>query len=110
MGCHLDAQGSRSSQRQSEGRRGKGGREDGETQSIKKSKADRKGVGTWRTLKCCGLSGCARDCPFDLAVPALNGLDLVTSETPLFPDEEGGFGLVSKIHMVTAWTKYLDSG
>ena len=74
--------------------------------NVRKSKMDQKGAGTWRTLKCCGLEHCKRDCPFDLAIRALNDLKGATANTPLFPDNKGGN--VSKIHMVTSWTKNID--
>ena len=74
--------------------------------NVRKSKTDQKGVGTWRTLRCCGLEECKRDCPFDLAIRALNDLKGATADTPLFPDSKGG--PMSKIHMVTAWTKHID--
>ena len=74
--------------------------------NVRKSKTDQKGVGTWRTLRCCGLEECKRDCPFDLTIRALKDLKGATADTPLFSDSKGG--PVSKIHMVTAWTKHID--
>ena len=41
---------------------------------VRKSKMDQKGLGTKRTLKCCKLSPCSRDCPFNMAVKALDDL------------------------------------
>ena len=73
---------------------------------IPKSKTDQRGMGTWRTLKCCGQAKCERSCPFAMAVDALNDLDSNEGTSPLFPDKEGK--RVSKIHMVTAWAEVLD--
>ena len=73
---------------------------------IPKSKTDQKGLGTWRTLKCCGKEECERSCPFSLAVQDLNDLGSAGGSSPLFPDSMGS--RVSKIHMVTAWASWLD--
>ena len=74
--------------------------------NIRKSKADQKGVGAWRTLECCGENECERDCPFNLATLALNDLQSNDPHSPLFPDSHGN--LVSKVHMVTAWANLID--
>jgi hypothetical protein len=63
--------------------------------NIRKSKADQKGVGAWRTLECCGENECERDCPFNLATLALNDLQSNDPHSPLFPDSHGN--LVSKV-------------
>ena len=73
---------------------------------IAKSKTDQKAAGVWRTLACCGKDPCNRACPFALAVKALNEVNSKDGNCTLFPDAEGK--AVSKIHMVAAWTKYVD--
>ena len=73
---------------------------------VRKSKMDQKGSGAKRTLKCCGQTECCRECPFKLAVKALDDLKNPTAETSLFPDAEGSH--VSKFHMVTSWARALD--
>ena len=76
--------------------------------NIRKSKTDQKGVGAWRTLECCrSLPKCDRDCPFELAVLALNDMQSNEATSPLFPDAEGG--TVSKIHLVNSWINHLDN-
>eukprot|EP00435_Cladocopium_sp_Y103_P008713 s2755_g2.t1 len=75
---------------------------------IRKSKTDQKGIGTWRTLKCCQMPECEMACPFRLAIAALNDLKSDDGNGPLFPEEGGG--LVSKVNMVKSWAKYVDGG
>ena len=74
---------------------------------VRKSKADQKALGTWRTLKCCGELECRKGCAFNLALSALQDLHENEREAPLFPDHNGR--LVSKVHMVTAWSSHIDS-
>ena len=73
---------------------------------IRKSKTDQKASGVWRTLKCCGKESCERDCPFSLAVAALNERGSNDGSSPLFPDENGA--QISKFHLVTSWMNHLD--
>eukprot|EP00435_Cladocopium_sp_Y103_P010334 s4293_g2.t1 len=73
---------------------------------VRRSKTDQKGLGTWRTLKCCGKPACTRDCPFSIAIESLKDLKRPEGNSPLFPDNEGN--RVSKVHMVTSWARHLD--
>eukprot|EP00435_Cladocopium_sp_Y103_P074268 s637_g47.t1 len=73
---------------------------------IAKSKTDQRGAGVWRTLACCGKTTCDLDCPFGLAVKALNDLTTMDGSGPLFPDSEGKH--VSKVHMVASWNAWID--
>ena len=74
---------------------------------IRKSKTDQGAKGTKRTLKCCGLKTCARDCPWALATRAKADHVEQDSNLPLFPDAEGSH--VSKVRMVKSWMDTLDS-
>ena len=74
--------------------------------NIPKSKTDQGAVGTSRTLGCCGLEACSKECPVALAVRALAEQPNADPEDPLFPDYEGN--PVTKIQLVTSWTKHLD--
>ena len=78
------------------------------TLHIPKSKTDQEAAGTDRTLGCCGQNPCGRHCPVTLAVRALADRPEAKPEDPMFPDYEGR--TVSKLQMVTAWTKHLDPG
>ena len=73
---------------------------------IPKSKTDQEASGTTRSLGCCGLEACSRQCPVALAVRALAEHPNAHPEDPLFPDQEGN--PVSKLQLVTAWTRHLD--
>ena len=71
-----------------------------------KSKTDQKAQGTWRTLGCCSMPTCVRDCAYNLAFLAFKDVEGKPPSTPLFPDVEGN--LATKWHMVTAWSNHLD--
>jgi hypothetical protein len=73
---------------------------------VKKSKTDQKAQGTWRTLGCCSMPTCVRDCAYNLAFLAFKDVEGKPPSTPLFPDVEGN--LATKLHMVTAWSNHLD--
>ena len=60
---------------------------------IPKSKTDQRGMGTWRTLKCCGQAKCERSCPFAMAVDALNDLGQQRRDVPTLPRQRREAGV-----------------